>query len=358
MNKYKIILIGYPEHLKKYEVPLQYRSIMDIFKIPSKKSQGKEVPCRLKEYSSELQSFIKNSLSSEEEHVAIGFSGHGYGVGNPGTNDKGFSLDDIEEIIKIAYSSYRKKFDIIFFDTCYNAMLDVFLPLSQYCQTFIASKLKSPNAGWTAMYSKWLEKTCDSLSPTAEDWAKNAVETYRESYQGKVDIKGEKYHLTAFLSSEILNIATKLKNILSSNLCSDILNRCHRIENSFFTAYDLESFIRESSNQELKELSDKSKIDSYPKDTSENTSKELSLVGMSFSSKFLKSSENKDGFIQIIIAILLLFTPFLYKSFLNLFKESIGTKEWWKKLAIIVVFLILAIAILAIFGMIFLQNFK
>ena len=73
------------------------------------------------------------------------------------------------------------KVDLVFSDTCLNGMIEVLDEIGRNAKCIVASSDLEPGDGWD--YKLWLAKTAKSPPETAEAWAAQAVEGFRESYE-------------------------------------------------------------------------------------------------------------------------------------------------------------------------------
>ena len=88
--------------------------------------------------------------------------------------------------------------EMLFFDTCMNASIEVFTELRLFARTFVASSLIVPGTGWD--YKLWMEETRKEEPETAEDWARLAVKVFEKTYDPKTS--NEKTQMGAFSTSK------------------------------------------------------------------------------------------------------------------------------------------------------------
>jgi hypothetical protein len=73
------------------------------------------------------------------------------------------------------------KIDMIFSDTCLNGMIEVLEELGSNAKVVVGSQDLEPGDGWD--YKTWLTKVVATRPATAEEWAKTAVDAFKEGYE-------------------------------------------------------------------------------------------------------------------------------------------------------------------------------
>ena len=74
--------------------------------------------------------------------------------------------------------------DLLFFDTCMNASVEVFTELRRFAKTFVASSLLVPGPGWD--YDLWIKATLYKRPASAEEWADVSVEAFGDAYDQRI----------------------------------------------------------------------------------------------------------------------------------------------------------------------------
>lgn len=71
--------------------------------------------------------------------------------------------------------------DLLFFDTCLSASVEMFAELRRFARCFVASALPIPESGWN--YAFWLKATDKERPASPEDWAFLAAGTFGAAYE-------------------------------------------------------------------------------------------------------------------------------------------------------------------------------
>lgn len=74
--------------------------------------------------------------------------------------------------------------DLLFFDTCMNASVEVFAELRRFSRAFVASSLLVPGAGWD--YKLWMLAIDKERPASAEEWAYLAAGVFGSVYDQRV----------------------------------------------------------------------------------------------------------------------------------------------------------------------------
>lgn len=77
----------------------------------------------------------------------------------------------------------QSKVDVIFSDTCLNAMIEVLEELGPHSRCFIASSDLEPGDGWN--YASWLASIEGRVPGDALEWGRCAVDAFYEEYRAK-----------------------------------------------------------------------------------------------------------------------------------------------------------------------------
>jgi len=186
-----------------------------------------------------ISDFLARALVSfsDQTRIAIGFWGHGHGVfqdfdpeevvfsrklrfgplgqapelATPITysmlldETSGNALTNREARAALSVAFHRAKrtepVDMLFFDTCMNASIEVFTELRPFARTFVASSLLVPGTGWD--YKLWIEETRRQGPETAGEWAYLAVEVFGKTYDPRTrDEDDKEAQMGAFMTSK------------------------------------------------------------------------------------------------------------------------------------------------------------
>lgn len=129
----------------------------------------------------------------------------------------GHYLSDVDVIEVCRYVSQNllggKKLDILGFDACLMAGIELQAPLSPYVSYFVASQETIPGYGWN--YALAVRPLTASVSP--RDYARFLVSAYRDTYKGRTN----DYTLSAVdlsVSIEVARLMNQIATILSQIL--------------------------------------------------------------------------------------------------------------------------------------------
>lgn len=125
------------------------------------------------------------------QHYALDFWNHGAGVLDP-SRHRGVCFSDtfgtyltnqkLENALKVITTKLGKKLDVVAFDACLMAMLEIADIVRFYANYMVASQETEPGDGWN--YSEVLAPLAqEDMSPYT--FAKHAVESYRVDYLSK-----------------------------------------------------------------------------------------------------------------------------------------------------------------------------
>ncbi len=101
--------------------------------------------------------------------------------------------------------------DILFFDTCMNASVEVFTELRRFAKTFVASSLLVPGSGWD--YDLWMKATRYKNPASAEEWAFLSAGVFGETYDQRVYRK--EAQMGAFSTSLELDFVGRFAELVS-----------------------------------------------------------------------------------------------------------------------------------------------
>lgn len=134
-----------------------------------------------------LADFVEWGVSSyPAERYALIIWDHGaswLGIASDDSDDDALSLPELSAALETARErSGYGTFDLIGFDACLMAQLDVFQAIEPYGQVVVASAEMEPNQGWA--WDAWLGALADDLGQDAYAIAPVIVDTYISSYDG------------------------------------------------------------------------------------------------------------------------------------------------------------------------------
>ncbi len=135
-----------------------------------------------------LTSFIQNasSLYPAENNILIIWN-HGAGLSGAAWDDtNGYDHLTVSEM-STAISNAGVHFDIIGFDACLMATVEVVYSLQDYADYFVGSQDLEPGNGWA--YDSWLSLFMSDPNPAAQAIADRAVSTYVDQYPGMQGIQ-------------------------------------------------------------------------------------------------------------------------------------------------------------------------
>ena len=135
---------------------------------------------------------------------------------------------DVREILKHAVNLYGKKIEIVAFDACLMAVLEIAYTVSQYAHYLVSSQETIPGTGFNYQYLLQPLKD-DHLTPEA--FSKWMVDAYHKNYSSAMNnnytLSACKLDLVYKLVNNINAIANKLKELIQtkdSHLIKRILN--------------------------------------------------------------------------------------------------------------------------------------
>jgi hypothetical protein len=121
------------------------------------------------------------------ERYALIIWDHGaawFGVASDDTDEDMLSLPELSAALETARTrSGYGTFDLIGFDACLMAQLDVFKSVAPYADLIVASADLEPNQGWA--WDAWLAQLADDPTQDAHTVAEAIIETYMASYRGE-----------------------------------------------------------------------------------------------------------------------------------------------------------------------------
>ena len=85
-----------------------------------------------------------------------------------------------------ARAQQSRKVDMLFSDTCLNGMIEVLEELGDYAECFVASSELEPGDGWD--YATWFASVEASRPADGAEWARTAVDAYREGYKDSSEL--------------------------------------------------------------------------------------------------------------------------------------------------------------------------
>ena len=206
-----------------------------------------------------LEQFLSRALMTykESDFIALGFYGHGSGVLNEKSLENssdsvifhpiigedfennhldrnsslklvidnnvldnlksgiGLTNDSARKIILRAKkkSGFKRKLDIIFFDTCLNGAIEVVVQFYDLCNVIVASASLIPRRGWN--YKEWGELMAYKTPENPKEWAIQAVIAFKNTHK----IINKKITIAAFDTSRVDRLLTALsefKNTIES----------------------------------------------------------------------------------------------------------------------------------------------
>jgi cysteine peptidase C11 family protein len=252
-----LVLVDFPEPEEDEERPKTAR-VLEI--LPSVTKPVEFLPEISTGDPRPLADFLARALVSfsEETRIAIGFWGHGSGVfrdydseelalsreirfgtlGEPvatvemdarvgvakealsrsmlpdATSENSLTNREASSALAAAFSRARRTepVDLLFFDTCMNASVEVFTELRPFAKTFVASSLLVPSTGWN--YELWIRAIRKEKPATAEEWAFLAAGVFGATYDQRVC--KDAAQMGAFTTSRDLDFVAKFAELVEA----------------------------------------------------------------------------------------------------------------------------------------------
>ena len=224
-----LVLVDYPEPEEDDDYPKTSR-VLEV--LPSVTRTVEFLPEVNTGDPRPLADFLARALMSfsEETRIAIGFWGHGSGVfgdydleevvlsreirfgplgatvteAKPAerslvnkevlsramlpdaTSENALTNREASSALAAAFSraGRTEPVDLLFFDTCMNASVEVFTELRKFAKAFVASSLLVPGPGWD--YKLWIKATMYKRPTSAEEWADLSVEAFGDAYDQRI----------------------------------------------------------------------------------------------------------------------------------------------------------------------------
>lgn len=224
-----LVLVDFPEPEEDEENPKTSR-VLEV--LPSSTKTVEFLPEVNTGDPRPLADFLARALVSfsEETRIAIGFWGHGSGVfgdydleevvlsreirfgplgaavteAKPAervlvnkevlsrsmlpdaTSENALTNREASSALAAAFSraGRTEPVEMLFFDTCMNASVEVFTELRRFAKTFVASSLLVPGSGWD--YDLWMKATRYKNPASAEEWAFLSAGVFGETYDQRV----------------------------------------------------------------------------------------------------------------------------------------------------------------------------
>ena len=113
------------------------------------------------------------------------------------TSENSLTNREANSALTVSFSRAQRTepVDMLFFDTCLSASVEMFAEFRRFAKTYVASALNIPGPGWNYFY--WLKATQKESPKSAEDWAFLAVGTFGAEYDQRFP-KAEPAQLWAF----------------------------------------------------------------------------------------------------------------------------------------------------------------
>ena len=206
-----------------------------------------------------LKSFIQTyTLRYPAQYTALIMWNHGDGWRSPRTRMASFDSSQNDYLftyeLKKAIEESGVNLDLIGFDECFMAGIEVFSALANFTQVLVASELEEPGNGWD--YSRVMAKLIQNQNAEPFEFGKYIVDAYEETYASS----DTDYTMLAIKKEQVNTILSRL-NALSQRYDSGLKSQFQSARNNSFeipntdgALIDLKDFASRLSLQEGQEL--------------------------------------------------------------------------------------------------------
>lgn len=173
-------------------------------------------------YAQQIQRYIQTHL--EAQHTTHYTTAHGRGVCFDDTFLSYITHDGLEYALNTITTSLGKKLEMVGFDACYMAALEVTTICKSYAKYMVGSEEVEPGTGWN--YQKVLSIFAKPTPPTAVNFAKQTVISYDKTYKNATrdyTLSAVDLTKTAALETAINRLATLLLQGLARQRNNSVL---------------------------------------------------------------------------------------------------------------------------------------